>query len=157
MEYLFLGIVKIIDNIVSTFKSISTYQEKKILSSVLVALSQLIFYCVVAEVISDNSLLSILIVSVSSGIGNYIAFTINYKFKKAAKWTYVITSSYMEDIKQLCEYLVKNKIKYIVNDGYTRSGNPTLNVIAFSKSKEDSRKIETYLSSSKNKYLKEII
>lgn len=157
MEYLLLGLVKIVDNIVSTFKSISTYQEKKMLSSVLVVFSQLIFYCVVAEVINENSLLSILIVSVSSGIGNYIAFTINYKFKKAAKWTYVITSSHMEDIKQLCEELVKNNIKYIVNDGYTRSGNHTLNVIAFSKSKEDSRKIESYLSSSKNKYLKEII
>ena len=34
------------------------------------------------EVINDNSLLAIIIVSISSGIGNYIAFIINNKFKK---------------------------------------------------------------------------
>lgn len=157
MIYLSLCIVKIFDNIISTFKSIATYQEKKILSSILVAFSQFIFYCVVAEVISDNSFIAIVLVAVSSGIGNYIAFSINGKLKKAAKWTYVITSSNMDDVNRLCRHLVENNIKYIVNDGYTRKWNHTLNVIAFSKSKEDSRKIEFYLSSSKNKYLKEII
>ena len=74
--YIFLSLVKILDNIILTFKSITTYKEQKILSSILVIISQLIFYLVIDQVISDNTILSIVIVSVSSGIGNYIALSI---------------------------------------------------------------------------------
>ena len=155
--YILLALVKILDNIILTVKTIATYKEQKILSSILVIVSQLIFYLVIDQVINDNTLLAIIIVSVSSGIGNLLAFFINDKFKRDTKWTFVITSSDIEDIKILCNYLVTHKIKYIANDGYNRRGEKTINVIAFSKTKNDSRLIEDYLLNSKSKYLKEII
>lgn len=155
--YIILGLVKVLDNIILTFKSIATFKEQKILSSVLVIVSQLIFYLVIDQVISDNTLMAIIIVSVSSGIGNYIAFALNSKFKKAAKWTFVIASSNLNDIQKLCNYLAEHGIKYIANDGYTRKGKHTINVIAFSKSKEESRLIEQFLATTESKYLKEII
>ena len=157
MSYVLLALVKILDNIIITAKSIATYKEQKILSSILVVISQLIFYLVISHVINDNTILAIVIVSISSGIGNYIAFTLSNKFKKDTKWTFVIASSDIEDIKNLCGYLVSNKIKYIANDGYTRKGEHTINVIAFSKTKNESRLIEDYLKNTKSKYLKEII
>ena len=80
--YLLLSAIKILDNIVPTAKSIATYKGQKILSSVLVVISQLLFYLVINQVINDNTILSIIIVSVSSGIGNYVAFVINEKFKR---------------------------------------------------------------------------
>lgn len=155
--YILLALVKVFDNIVLTAKSIATYKEQKILSSILVIVSQLIFYLVIDQVISDNTMLAIIIVSVSSGIGNYIAFEINSRFKKAAKWTFCIASSDLNDIQKLCHYLAEHNIKYIANDGYTRKGKHTINVIAFSKSKEESRLIENFLSTTESKYLKEII
>lgn len=155
--YIFLAFIKILDNIVLTFKSIATYKEQKILSSILVIVSQLIFYLVIDQVIEDNTLLAIIIVSVSSGVGNYIAFALNGKFKKASKWTFVIASSNLDDIQKLCNYLAENKVKYIANDGYTRKGKHTINVIAFSKSKQESRLIEGFLVTTESKYLKEII
>lgn len=157
IEYILLAIVKVGDNIIQTAKSISTYKEQKILSSILTIISQLIFYLIISEVIEDNTLLSIVIVSVSSGIGNYIAFEINSHFKKAAKWTFVITSSNLNDIQKLCSYLAEHKVKYIASDGYTRKGEHTINVMAFSKSKDDSRLIENFLKNTESKYLKEII
>ena len=155
--YIFLALIKILDNIVLTFKSIATYKERKILSSILVVISQLIFYLVIDQVIEDNTILAIIIVSFSSGIGNLIAFAISDKFKKAAKWSFIITSSNLSDIQNLCNYLAENKIKYIANDGYTRKGIKTINVMAFSKSKDDSRLIEKFLENTESKYLKEII
>lgn len=157
IEYILLGLVKILDNVILTFKSISTYKEQKIISSILVVISQLIFYLVIDQVISDNSLMAIIIVSISSGIGNYVAFEFNSRFKKAAKWTFVITSSNLNDIQKLCSYLAEHKIKYIANDGYTRKGEHTINVMAFSKSKDESRLIEKFLENTESKYLKEII
>lgn len=155
--YILLALVKILDNVILTAKTIATYKEQKILSSILVIVAQLIFYLVIEQVIEDNTFLSIIIVSVSSGIGNLLAFFINDKFKRDTKWTFVITSSDVEDIKTLCNYLVRNKIKYIANDGYNRRGEHTINVMAFSKTKNDSRLIEDYLLNTKSKYLKEII
>ena len=155
--YILLSIIKIFDNIVLTAKSIATYKEQKIFSSILVVISQLIFYLVIDQVISDNTMLAIIIVSVSSGIGNYIAFEINNRFKKAAKWVFVLTSSDANDVQRLCNYLIEHKIKYIANNGLTRKNEPTIHVIAFSKSKEDSRLIESFLSTTESKYLKEII
>lgn len=155
--YILLALVKILDNVILAFKSITTYKEQKILSSILVVISQLIFYLVIDKVIEDNTLTAIAIVSISSGIGNYIAFALNSKLKKDVKWTFVITSSNLNDIQKLCSYLAERNIKYIANDGYTRKGNHTINVIAFSKSKNESRLIESFLANTESKYLKEII
>lgn len=155
--YIFLALIKIFDNIVLTAKSIATYKEQKVLSSILVVISQLIFYLVIDQVIEDNTLLAIVIVSISSGIGNYVAFEINSRFKKAAKWVFVLTSSDIDDVQRLCNYLAEHKIKYIANNGLTRKNEPTIHIIAFSKSKEDSRLIESFLATTESKYLKEII
>ena len=157
ISYILLALVKILDNVILTFKSITTYKEQKILSSILVVISQLIFYLVIDQVISDNTLMAIIIVSISSGIGNYIAFALNSKLKKDTKWTFVIASSNLDDIQKLCSYLAEHNIKYIANDGYTRKGNHTINVIAFSKSKNESRLIESFLANTESKYLKEIV
>ena len=109
------------------------------------------------QVIEDNTILAIIIVAISSGIGNYIAFWINGKFKKDAKWTMCLTTSDVEDVKRFCNYLVEHKIKYMASDGYNRKMEPTINIIAFSKTKGESRLIEQYLASTESKYLKEII
>lgn len=157
IEYIALGLIKVLDNIVLTAKSLAQYKEQKILSSILVIVSQLIFYFVISKIIEDNSILAIIIVSVSSGLGNLLAFKINDKFKRDTKWTFVITSSNLNDIQKLCNYLAEHGIKYIANDGYTRKGKHTINVIAFSKSKNESRLIESFLATTESKYLKEII
>lgn len=157
MGYLLLAVIKILDNIVLTAKSIATYKGQRLMSSVLVVISQLLFYLVINQVINDDTILAIVIVSVSSGIGNYIAFILNDKFKKDTKWTIVITSSDIEDTKGLCNHLATNGIKYIANDGYTRKGAKTIHVIAFSRTKNETRQIENYLKTAKSKYLMEII
>ena len=157
MVYLALSVVKILDNVILTAKSIATYKEYKIVSSALVVLSQLIFYLVINQVINDNTTLAIVIVSISSGVGNYIALLINNKFKKDAKWTMILTSSDIDDVKRLCNYLASHNIKYVANDGYNRSMQHTINIIAFSKTKTESRLIEKYLETTSSKYLKEVI
>lgn len=157
MTYVILALIKIFDNVILTAKSIATYKEYKIISSILVVISQLIFYLVINQVINDNTILAIVIVSVSSGVGNYIAFLINNKFKKDTKWTIVLTSSDREDVKRFCNYLVEHKIKYVANDGYNRRMESTINIIAFSKTKSESRLIEEYLKTTNSKYLREII
>lgn len=157
VEYVILSLVKVLDNGISTAKSIATYQEKKLLSSILVAISQLIFYVIVSKVISDSTLTVIIIVSIASGVGNYLAMLINDKVKADIKWTMIITSCNREGLKLFCDYLKDNKIKYTASIGYDRKWNETINITAFSKTKDESRLIKKYLESANFKYLLEVI
>lgn len=153
--YIILAIIKVIDNIVGTAKNIAQYQERKFLSSVLVVISQLIFYLVIDQVIEDNSMLAIIIVAIASGIGNYIAFLINAKFRKDAKWVLLFTSSNVDKSKEFSNYLIKNGIRNVVSKGYDRTWESVINIIIFSKSKDESRIITKYLEDSNFKYLLE--
>ena len=155
--YIVLAIIKVIDNIVGTAKNIAQYQEKKLLSSVLVVISQLLFYLLINKVIEDNSMLSIVIVAIASGIGNYIAFLINTKFRKDAKWVLLFTSSDVDKSKEFSNYLVKNGIRNVVSKGYDRTWEDVISIIIFSKSKNESRIISKYLEDSNFKYLLEIM
>ena len=157
IEYAMLSLIKIIDNILLTVKSLATYKEQRIFSSLLVVVSQLIFYLVISEVINDNTMIAIIIVSVSSGVGNYLAFLINGVFRKDSKWSMVLTSSDKEDVMRLCEYLTTHNIKHVANHGINRKGEETIHIIAFSKTKNESKLIENYLQNTNSKYLKEII
>ena len=156
MQYLILAIVKILDNVILTGKSIATYMNKKILSSILLILSQFMFYTIIKQVISDDSMVTVIVVSLASGIGNYIAFEIADRFKADDKWQFHLTSSDKDDVISLCNYLAEHKIKYLANHGLTRGGKETINVIAYSKTKDQSRLIEDYLKNTESKYLKEI-
>ena len=56
MAYILLGVIKICDNIILTAKSLATYKGLKVVSSILVIISQLLFYLVINQVIDDNTI-----------------------------------------------------------------------------------------------------
>lgn len=156
MTYLYLFGIKIIDNCIMTAKSLAQYKHKKILSSALVALSQLLFYVLIKQIVNDGSWLSIWIVVAASFIGNYIAFIINDKFKKDDVWENIITSSDKEMLINLCTMLKEHKIKYLLFNTYNRSFNESLTVMIFSKTKAESKLIDAYLEQTDAKYLRMI-
>lgn len=157
IAYLWLALIKVLDNIISTAKSIATYQERKWVSSFLVVASQFLFYFIITKVVDDGGLLAITIMSISSGIGNLTAFSINDKFKRDDKWSVILTCSCIQDVKDLCCYLANHKIKYIASDGYDKEGRKTINVMAFSKTKEESSLIDYYLENTNHRYFKEVL
>lgn len=154
--YILLSVVKILDNIVLTVKSLATYKGQKFLSSLLVIISQLFFYLIISQVINDNTVLSIVIVSVSSGIGNYVAFLLNDKFKKDDVWTNIITSNDKNFIVQICTLMKENHIKYLLYDTYNRKFHSSYTVTIFAKTKQQSRIIDDFLSNTNIKYLRMI-
>lgn len=69
MEFIILGIIKIIDNMISTAKNITTYKGKKLLTSLLVIISQFLFYFLIDSVVSDDSYTTIIVICICSGVG----------------------------------------------------------------------------------------
>ena len=154
--YIILGLIKILDNIILTAKSLATYKGQKILSSIFVIISQLLFYLVIDQVIEDNTMMAIIIVSISSGIGNYIAFVINDKCKKDDVWTNIITSNSKDMLIDLCTMLRGNHVKYLLYDTYNRRFEQSYTVTAFTRTKAESKLIDEFLKNSDIKYLRMI-
>ena len=105
---------------------------------------------------SDDTLLVIISISIASGIGNYIAFLINDKFKKDDTWQNIITSNDRMMLVDLCTMLKEHKIKYLLYNTYNRSFNESLTVMIFSKTKDESKLIDNYLAKTNAKYLRMI-
>ena len=105
MTYFILFVIKILDNIITTAKSILQYRGAKIISSILVVISQLLFYLIISKVVKDDSIITIIIISIASGIGNLIAFPVLERFRKDDKLQFHLTSSDMDDVLNLCNYL----------------------------------------------------
>lgn len=156
MQYLILALIKILDNIILTTKSILQYRNRKILSSILVIISQLLFYTLVKQVISDDTTLTFIIVSIASGIGNYIAFPILDKFKRDDTWENIVTSSNKDMIIDMATMLKKNKVKYLLYDTYNRNFDKSLTIMAFTKTKSESKLIDNFLDNNNTKYLRMI-
>lgn len=157
ISQIILFVVKIIDNVILTAKSITTYKNKVLITCILVWISQFLFCEVVKKIIADNSIFNSINVSNASAIGAFIAFKINNKYKKDEKWIYYLTCSDMDDLVEFCKYLVEHNIKYQCSYGCTRKWKDTMNITAFSKTKNESRLIEQYIKDTDSKYLKEIM
>lgn len=157
LNLIVLGLVKILDNIVSTAKTITTYQNKKFLSSLLVVVSQLMFYYLIASVVENGDTLTTVVVCVCSGIGTYLAMLVNDKTKRDMTYTNILTCNRTENVEALCDYLLAHKIKYIALDSYSREKKDTLTVLAFAQTKYESSLIDGFLKNSEVKFLRQII
>lgn len=145
MYYIILALVKVIDNIILTGKTILTQKNKAIAASILVVISQFIFYIVVKQIVEDNNFLSILIVSIASGIGSYIAFYINKKKSKDIVYVNIITSNERNKMKELGDYVRAEGIKIVTFDAYSDDLERTLTALVFANTKEQSIKIDKYI------------
>ena len=74
MEIIIICLAKILDSLLTTLKSILTHKGKSKSASVLVIVTQLIFYFLISKIVKDNSTLVVVAVSISAGIGSYMAF-----------------------------------------------------------------------------------
>lgn len=157
MEYFIIGLIKIIDNIIGTAKTITTYQGKKIITCLLTIVSQFIFYFVVKSVVADESLTTIIVVCICSGIGTYLAMFANDKFSKDSTYTNILTCKCNDDITPLCEYLLENKIKFIPVDSYNKENEKTRTVLAFATTRYESKLINQFLEKSDTKYLRQVL
>lgn len=157
MALIVLGLIKIIDNMISTAKSITTYKNKKFITSLLVILSQFLFYFLIKSVVSDDSMLTTITVCICSGVGTYLAMFLNDFIRNDSTYTNILTCSCNDSIEELCDYLLSFKIKYIPLDSYNRDGSKSKTVLIFARTKRESTLIDAFVHNSSTKYLREVI
>jgi uncharacterized protein YebE (UPF0316 family) len=144
--------VKIIDNVISTEKSILIHQNKAVAASILVAVSQFLFYILIKEVVADSNQISIIVVSIASGIGSYIAFCINNKFSKETVFINIVTSNDKDKMKDFGDHMRAEGIKIVTIPTYGDDIEKTLTALVFANTRDQSKKIDKYIETNPKIY-----
>lgn len=137
--------IKLCDNIIITGKTLLVQKNRAVLASIAVVVSQLLFYLVIDQVISDGSMDTIIIVSIASGIGSYLAFTINSRVSHDKLWVHIVTSNNKTDMKRLGDYMRAIQVPIITFDSYNDDLENTLTALIFANTRQQSSEIDKYL------------
>ena len=157
MELLIICLAKVLDSLLTTSKSILTHRGKKLQASVLVAITQLIFYFLISKIVRDNTTSVMFAVSISAGVGSYIAFIISDRSSTDQLYINIVTSNNKQDMIELCDYLKQVKIKNIISDSYTKDWDRTYAVQILANTRQQSILLDKFFAKSSNRYLREII
>ena len=149
--------LKVLDNFLTTTKSILIHKNKAVAASLLIIVSQFLFYFVISKVVSENNLWVILAVSVASGIGSFVAFKLNDKFSKEKLYLNIITSKHEDDMRELCEFLRIHQIENIVTDSYRKDWTKSYAVQIFALTRIQSSLIDQFLAGEENKYFRRVL
>lgn len=152
LNLVLLFVIKVIDNILGTSKTILIQQNKGILAALSVVISQIIFYKLIDAVGDSENDLTMYVVSIASGFGTYLAVKLNDKFSKEKTYVNVILSDNREAMEELLGYLRKNKITNLTTDAYTKDWKKTLSITAYAETKEQSKLLDKYIAESDVKF-----
>lgn len=147
-----LFIAKVFDNALGTAKTILVQRNNSVLAGICIGLSNFIYLCITKNIVESDNMLSLVIVSVASGVGCCLAIAFNNKFSKDKTYVNVILSDDIEEMKALRDFLASNKITNIINDSYDLSWKKTLSITAYAETKDQSRLIDDYLHKSDTKF-----
>ena len=114
------------------------------------------FYFIIKEVVADSNILSIVVVSIASGIGSYIAFQINKKWSKDMMYINIITSNDIDKMKSFSDYMRTEGIKVVTLDAYNDHIEKTLTALVFANTREQSSKIDNYMVKH-NEFYREVV
>lgn len=150
INILMVSFVKIIDNVLSTGKSILIQRNKAVLAGIFVAISQIIFYKLID--VAQTGEFMIYVIAIASGVGTYLAIFISNKFSKERLYVNVLLADDKEAMIELRNFLQLNKITNLTTDGYTKDFKKTLAVTAYVETKEKSKLLDNYINNSNTKY-----
>ena len=155
-NYISLAFTKIVDNLITTEKSILVRNNKAIAASIFVMMSEFMFIFIIKKVVADSNIVSSIVVSVAAGIGSYLAFCINNKFSKETVYINIITSNNKLQMKVFGDYMRLHGVKIVTFDAYNDDINNTLTALVFANTRNQSKLIDKYVETH-NDLFREVI
>ena len=153
LHYLVLFGAKVMDNALSTTKTIMIQKSRWLLAGLAVALSDFIYFSITKSVVTEGSCLSILIVSAASGVGCALACLVSEKISRDRTYVNVIMSDNKTVMMDLRDYLAEHHITNVASDSYTLDWDTkTITITAYAETKEESRLINEYIGKSPDKF-----
>lgn len=151
LNLVIIFVIKVIDNIISTGKTILIQKNKAVIASLSVVISQIIFYKLI-NAASDGGEIAIYVISIASGLGTFLALLISNKFSKERVFVNVIMNDNKEVMMELRDFLKEHKITNLATIGFTKDWQETLAVTAYAETKKQSKLIDDFIKESDTKF-----
>ena len=156
MPYLYLAMLflaKVFDNMLGTAKTILVQRGKPVLAGTALALSNYIYLHITKNVVTDDNGIALIIVSIASGVGCYIAIKVNNRLSKDRTYVNVIMSDNKVAMQDFRDFLAQHHITNVASDSYTRDWDTkTITITAYANTKAESSLISSYIKSNDTKF-----
>lgn len=148
--YMFiLFMAKVLDNTLNTAKTILVQRNRCLLAGVALGLSNFIYLSITKDIVTSDSTLALVIVSIASGVGCCLAVALSNRFYKDRTYVNVILSDDKEAMKEFRDFLAENHITNVATDSYTLDwSRKSISITAYAQTKAQSRLIDEYIERS---------
>lgn len=148
--YMFiLFLAKVLDNTLNTAKTILVQRNRCLLAGVALGLSNFIYLSITKDIVTSDSTLALVIVSIASGVGCCLAVALSNRFSKDRTYVNVILSDDKEAMKEFRDFLAENHITNVATDSYTLDwSRKSISITAYAQKKAQSRLIDEYIERS---------
>lgn len=139
MNMMFITFIcKLMDNALSTLKSIYLHKHKYFVSSAFNAISTFFYMVAMVNVVKDNSFNSIIAMCVATFLGSYLPARIVERMEEDELYIYDITSNTFEEGVALVEQIRDLDIPIKTSTTYSNSFDKTLEIKVFCSTKQES-------------------
>lgn len=153
LHLVLLFFARVLDNTLSTAKTILIQRSRCILAGITLAASDFLYFCITKNILNADSYIAIAVVSVASGVGCCIAIAVNNRMSKDKTYVNVIMSDDLCAMQALRGFLAGHHITNVATDSYTLDWNTkTITVTAYADTKDQSKLITDYLDNSPSKF-----
>lgn len=148
--YMFiLFLAKVLDNTLNTAKTILVQRNRCLLAGVALGLSNFIYLSITKDIVTSDSTLALVIVSIASGVGCCLAVALSNRFSKDRTYVNVILSDDKEAMKEFRDFLAENHITNVATNSYTLDwSRKSISITAYAQTKAQSRLIDEYIERS---------
>lgn len=148
--YMFiLFLAKVLDNTLNTAKTILVQRNRCLLAGVALGLSNFIYLSITKDIVTSDSTLALVIVSIASGVGCCLAVALSTRFSKDRTYVNVILSDDKEAMKAFRDFLAEKHITNVATDSYTLDwSRKSISITAYAQTKAQSRLIDEYIERS---------
>ena len=148
-----LFVAKMMDNALGTAKTILVQRNRCLLAGIALALSNYIYFCITRNIVTTESNLAILVVSIASGVGCCLAVALNNRLSRERTFVNVIMSDDLDTMRQFRDFLAEHHITNVAADSYTLDWSvKTITITAYAETKEESMLINRYIENSPLKF-----
>lgn len=148
-----LFVAKMMDNALGTAKTILVQRNRCLLAGIALALSNYIYFCITRNIVTTESNLAILVVSIASGVGCCLAVALNNRLSRERTFVNVIMSDDLDAMQQFRDFLAEHHIINVAADSYTLDWSvKTITITAYAETKEESMLINRYIENSPLKF-----
>lgn len=141
MELILLFIVKLIDQALTTTKSIFVAKGRYLIGAVLNAICTSLYFILIVKVTQSDGIMSIIVVSIASFIGTYLSGTLIKKSEPDKLFIFRVTPSSLESGKQFADEIRNNNLAIHTTVCYDKDMNKNLFCEIYCKTKEESKTV----------------